>query len=99
MTFDPFNNLVLDKYEQEIEDNLPDKLPKPDKEFLVRKKELEAAAKLTLDRIKSKPITLRVRAYDLERVKQKAVRNAIPYQTLLSALIHRYAEGEVKLEL
>ena len=99
MTFDPFKNLVLDEYEQEIEDNLPDELPKPDKEFLAFKKELEEAARKHIELRQSKPITLRVDGVDLMKVKARAQKKGIPYQTLLSSLIHNYAEGEVKIEL
>lgn len=99
MTFDPFKNLVLDEYEQEIEDSLPDELPKNGVKFEARKQELEEAARKHIELRKSKPITLRVDGMDLIKVKARAEKKGIPYQTLLSSLIHNYAEGEVKIEL
>ncbi len=48
---------------------------------------------------KSKPITIRVNQEDLFKVKSKAKKSRIPYQTLLSALIHQYVEGKTRLEL
>lgn len=99
MTQDPFENLVLDEYEKEIEASLPDELPEPDGTFIEMKRELEEAAKHHIQLRKSKPITLRVAGIDLAKVKAKAKQKRIPYQTLLSVLIHQYADGEVKLEL
>ena len=99
MTFDPFKELVLDEYEQEIENNLPDELPKPEADFLARTEELEEAARKHIELRKSKPITLRLAGMDLIKVKARAQKKGIPYQTLLSSLIHNFAEGEVKLEM
>jgi len=48
---------------------------------------------------KSKPVTLRINQFDLIRVKAKAKRKNIPYQTLLGFLIRQYAQGEYKLTI
>jgi predicted DNA binding CopG/RHH family protein len=100
MNFDPFKNLVLDEYEQEIEDSIDESAdPKPSLTPELKKHYEEAASK-TLQQIrKSKPITLRVNAGDLAKVKARAQKAGLPYQTLLSSLIHNYAEGQVKIEL
>jgi len=45
-------------------------------------------AKSTLN--KSKNINIRVSEKDLQKVKSKAVQKGLPYQTLLSSLIHQY---------
>lgn len=47
---------------------------------------------------KSKNITLRLNMADVVAVKRKAQETGIPYQTLISALIHQYAVGKVQLE-
>jgi predicted DNA binding CopG/RHH family protein len=47
----------------------------------------------------AKPITIRVNQFDLIKVKAKAKRQQIPYQTLLGSLIHQYAEGKQKVIL
>lgn len=44
---------------------------------------------------KDKRITIRVYAHDLNGIKKKALAQSIPYQTLISSLIHRYVEGEL----
>jgi len=39
---------------------------------------------------KSRPISLRINEIDLERLKQKANRNGLPYQTMINVVIHKY---------
>lgn len=97
---DPFKNLVLDKYEQEIEDALErgEFVSDPDFEKK-RKPQLVEAAKRYLDRQESKSITLRVKKKDLIKLKAKAAKNNLPYQTLINLLINRYTEGKTKLTL
>jgi predicted DNA binding CopG/RHH family protein len=60
-----------------------------------RIKELKRAAANTL---KKKPITVRVQQQDIERIKVKALEQGIPYQTLVSSILHRYASGTLKEE-
>ena len=86
--------LVLDKYEQEIEDAL-------DKGEFVSAPNLEATKEMFQEAAKNfrqlqetKSITLRVNIEDLIKVKAKAKRNGIAYQTLISLLIRQYIKGE-----
>ena len=48
---------------------------------------------------KNKTVTFRVSENDLIAIKQKAARDGIPYQTLISALVHQYSVGKIKLNL
>jgi len=60
------------------------------------KKELEnikAIAKNTFK--KDKRITIRLYNHDYKGIQKKALEMGIPYQTLISGLIHRYIEGEL----
>jgi len=60
------------------------------------KKEIEAikaTAKKTLR--KDKRITIRIYDYDYQGIQKKAIEMGIPYQTLISGIIHRYIEGEL----
>ncbi|MBM4309210.1 MAG: hypothetical protein FJ123_20985 [Deltaproteobacteria bacterium] len=60
------------------------------------KKEIEAikaTAKKTL--VKDKRITIRLYAHDYKGIQKKAMEMGIPYQTLISGIIHRYIEGEL----
>jgi len=97
--FDPLNNLVLDKEEQEIEDALDRNEYVPVKNFAKRKKELEEMAGKHIELRKTKRITLRVKNEDLIKVKSRAERVNIPYQRLLNVLIHKYAEGETTITI
>ena len=43
-----------------------------------------------------RPVTIRLQARDIDRIKRIASRKGMPYQTLISSVIHRYATGELK---
>lgn len=47
---------------------------------------------------KKKAISIRLLESDIERIKAKSVSQGLPYQTLISSLIHQYASGKIKLE-
>jgi len=96
---DPFKNLVLDEYEQGIEDALERGEFVSDPDFKKNKKEFEEAAKRFIELEESKSITLRVKKKDLIRVKARAKRRNMPYQTLINLLINSYAEGRSRLVL
>ena len=92
---DPFDGLILDEEELAIEDSLEEYVSVPD--FENSKKLIEEAARQYKKLNITKPITLRVKQTDLIKIKAKAKRNSIPYQTLLSVAIHDIAEGKREL--
>lgn len=96
---DPFKNLILDDYEQEIEDALEKGEFVSDPNFKKNKKIFEEAAKRYIELQESKSVTLRLKKKDLIKLKAKAARNSIPYQTLIGLLINSYTEGKTKLTL
>lgn len=96
---DPFANLVLDEEETLLEDALSRGEFEKDPDFEKTKAMLEEAASRYLELNNAKPITLRVNQLDLIKIKAKAKRQQIPYQTLLGALLHDFAEGERELNL
>mgnify|MGYP001374718914 CR=1 FL=1 len=59
-----------------------------------RKKELEAAANQTFR--KDKRINIRISNRDLIAIQSKATEEGIPYQTLVSSIIHKYISGSLK---
>lgn len=61
------------------------------------KKMLKKAAENYIELSKTKRITIRVKNEDLIKVKAKAQRNNVPYQTLLNALIRQFVEGRAVL--
>jgi len=54
---------------------------------------IRARARRTL--IKDKRITIRIYDHDYQGIQKKAMEMGIPYQTLISGIIHRYIEGEL----
>ena len=44
---------------------------------------------------KDKRITIRLYDHDYKGIQKKALQMGVPYQTLISGIIHRYIEGEL----
>jgi len=90
---------ILDKSEQYIENTLEKGEYLIARDQRVRKKMFQEAAKHFNELKTAKRITIRVNKEDLIKVKAKAKQNQIPYQRLINTLIHKFAEGEVKITL
>lgn len=45
---------------------------------------------------KNRSVTFRVNAWDIEKLKARAIQEGIPYQTLLSSVVHKYVSGRLK---
>jgi len=43
----------------------------------------------------NKRITIRLYDHDFKGIQKKALQMGIPYQTLISGVIHRYIEGDL----
>ncbi|MCK5201936.1 MAG: hypothetical protein KAR21_26465 [Spirochaetales bacterium] len=85
--------MKYDKEETEILEALDSgrmKLTTPSREEI---KSIIAAAESTFR--KDKRITLRLYEHDFHGIQKKAMEMGIPYQTLISGIIHRYVEGEL----
>lgn len=59
-----------------------------------REAALKAAARQMMNPPK-KQISARLSERDLIKLKARAMEQGIPYQTLLSSLVHRYVEGRL----
>jgi len=59
-----------------------------------RRKELEATAANTFR--KDKRINIRISNRDLIAVQSRASEEGIPYQTLVSSIIHKYVSGSLR---
>ena len=94
---DPFKNLVLDEEEQQIEEALARGEFERDADLEKTSIMFQEAASRYLELHNSKPVTLRINQIDLIKIKAKAKRNQIPYQTLLGVLLHDFAEGKREL--
>jgi predicted DNA binding CopG/RHH family protein len=85
MKYDKEEKDILDAYESgKMELSTPSK-----KEI----ETIKAIAKNTFK--KDKRITIRLYDHDFKGIQKKALEMGIPYQTLISGLIHRYIEGEL----
>ena len=79
--------IKLDIYEQGIEDIAERLVP------------VSAATKSKFNKIverarKSKSISLRFNIHDLEQVKTKAAESGLPYQTLITMVMHKYVTNQ-----
>ena len=85
--------MKLNKEEKSILDYLDSgeiKLSKPSKKEI---ETIKATAKNTFK--KNKRVTIRLYDHDFIGIQKKAMEMGIPYQTLISGIIHRYIEGEM----
>jgi len=54
---------------------------------------IKATARKTM--VKDKRITIRLYEHDYQGIQKKALEMGIPYQMLISGIIHRYIEGDL----
>lgn len=94
---DPFKGLILDEEEQAIEDSVEEFVD--ERNFKDNKQLIEKAARQYVELNTSKPITLRVKQTDLIKIKSKAKRSNIPYQTLIGAVLHDFAESKKEIRI
>jgi len=61
-------------------------------------KRYREAAKYTLEKMKKdKRITIRVENEDLNLIQDKAIKSGIPYQTLISSILRKFARGKINI--
>ncbi|MBX3176980.1 MAG: hypothetical protein KF886_06460 [Candidatus Hydrogenedentes bacterium] len=87
--------MKYDKEEKAILAALEDdilSLSKPDPAELAA---IKAAATSTFK--KDRRVTIRLYDHDFRGIQKKALEMGVPYQTLISGLIHSYVEGDLKL--
>lgn len=88
---DPFD--PLDKEEEMLMRSLEadEWLPVENRNEEIRK--LREAAKAALK--KTERINIRISGKDLRKLKARAIEEGVPYQTLVSSLIHKYLSGRL----
>ena len=96
---DPFSDLALDEEEQLLERAFEKEDFEETSDIEDTKKMLTEAAERYRQLNTSKPVTLRINQLDLIKIKAKAKRNNIPYQTLLGAVVHDFAEDRKELKI
>jgi len=78
-------------YWKEIEDAIVSGKVKSIPNLEQEKKHLALSARNT--RLKTKKISMRVNEADLARLRSHALREGMPYQTVINSLIHKYVMG------
>lgn len=58
----------------------------------VEKKRLQNMAKV--HGIKNRRVSLRMTEWDFTRIQEEALKEGLPYQSLLSSIIHKYLTGQ-----
>lgn len=87
-------NVYLDDEEKKLAESLENEgwvsdLPKKEKQ------KYEASARYSLN--KQMRINIRMTERDLMKIRAKAIEEGIPYQSLISMLIHKYNEGKMSI--
>jgi predicted DNA binding CopG/RHH family protein len=83
--------IILDDEEKDILESYEREEWVPVKSSKKEKKMLQQYARNTLQ--KDKRINIRMSSKDLNQVQVIAVQEGIPYQTLVSSIIHKYVSG------
>jgi predicted DNA binding CopG/RHH family protein len=86
--------IFLDKDEITLEKEIEkgEWVPVPDMAEEIKKYQSHARHALN----KNKKINIRLSDWDYNKIKARAVQEGLPYQSLVSSLIHRYLTGNLK---
>jgi len=83
----------IDQEEKELMESIERDEWHPVKNIVQEKKKALAAARNTLR--KDKRINLRLTQKDYHQMQIKAIEEGIPYQTLISSIVHKYLNGSL----
>jgi len=78
----------LDQYEMNIEKRSGQYVPITEKKKNVIENIIENS------RSKSKNINIRISDTDLNKIKEKSLKEGLPYQTLITSIIHKYVTDQ-----
>jgi len=81
----------LDKEEKELLDSFEKGEWKSSSNIADRKTELKDYARATIR--KDKRVNIRISERDLKELQRIALREGLPYQTLISSILHKYVNG------
>ena len=84
----------LDKEEQEILTAFEKGELKPVRQQNAIISRLRNAARNTI--VKDKRVNIRISTKDLTELQVLAIQDGIPYQTLMSSVLHKYASGKLR---
>ena len=78
----------LDEAEQQIEDAAEEFIP-------VEAEERERVEGILARARKNRNINIRLSEFDLQRIRARAEREGLPYQTLISSVLHKYVNDRL----
>jgi len=81
-------SVKLSKEEKNIENEI-------DKIFPVTGEKRKQIEKIITAAKKNRSISLRISSYDLEKIKEKAKNEGMPYQTLINSILHKYITNQL----
>ena len=81
----------LDEEEKDLLDSFQRGEWKSNKNISERKKELKEYARATIR--KDKRVNIRISERDLRELQRIALREGLPYQTLISSTLHKFVNG------
>ncbi len=84
----------IDQEEKDLMESIERNEWKPVKDINQEKEKAIAAARNTLK--KNKRINLRLTQKDYHQIQIRAIEEGIPYQTLISSIIHKYLTGRLQ---
>lgn len=84
-------NWNRDKNEKELLNSFERNEWRSVKDLAKRKSELEKSARATIR--KDKRLNIRISERDLRELQRIALREGLPYQTLISSILHKYVNG------
>jgi predicted DNA binding CopG/RHH family protein len=80
-------------YEKEILESFENDEWQSTSDLESEKKKYSRIARDTI--LKNKRINIRISERDLSKLKSKSVEEGIPYQTLISSILHKYISGKL----
>jgi predicted DNA binding CopG/RHH family protein len=84
--------ISLDRYEKQVESDIHSYVPISG----TRRRKIEAILDTTR---KTKNINIRISQQDLDNLRRSAEQEGIPYQTLISSVLHKYLSGRLVDEI
>ncbi len=86
--------MKLDRDEKEILESVERGEWRPVKEKKGHRNQYARYAKATFR--KDRRLNIRISSKDLEAIQKRALEEGLPYQTLISSLLHKYASGRLR---
>jgi len=84
----------LDKEELELEKSVEEGEWKPVRNRAAEVERYQEYARATFR--KDRRINIRISSKDLEALQKRAIEEGIPYQTLISSVLHKYVSGRLE---